>query len=286
MLMKLMSGTGLLYIRKIRETYRKPMSLVKSLVIPAVWLSILFIIYQGHKASLAYVGGEYTSGSMGAEDLTNVNEAFRLAYNKAISLCVAQLPIFFACYSNVFVGAGITSELGSGVIERFCVTPVSRFALLLGPVLCNVTVNLAHIILFVLGSYWFFGFRTSLIGLALLLTLIGLLVTTISAFSNAVGLITKHVNKFMPIMRLILFLMIMLLLAPILIPALMPNSLDSPWLTIILSKNPLLLLSNIASCLVMEEILTINVGYAFLIMISLTLITLYWGTKAFAKAVI
>ena len=283
--MKLMSGTGLLYLRKIREMYRRPMSIVKSLVIPAVWLSILFIIYQGHKASLAYVEGEYASGSMSAEDLTNVSEAFRLAYNQAISLCVARLPIFFACYSNVFVGAVITSELSSGVIERFCVTPVSRFALLLGPVLCNVTANLVHTILFVLGSYWIFGFRTSLVGLALLLTLMSLLVTTISAFSNAVGLITKQVNKFMPIMRFILFLMTMLLLAPILIPALMPNSLDSPWLTIIFSKNPLLLLSNIASCLVMEEILTTNVGYTFLIMISLTLVTLYWATKAFAKAV-
>src|SRR6185503_7356449 len=58
------------------------------------------------------------------------------AYNVFVPGLLIQLGLFGASG----VGFGLISELREGVIERFRVTPVSRFALLLGRALRDVMV--------------------------------------------------------------------------------------------------------------------------------------------------
>ena len=53
---------------------------------------------------------------------------------------VPGLLIQLALFGTLFVGFGLIAELRAGVVERMRVTPVSRFAMLLGRTLRDVSI--------------------------------------------------------------------------------------------------------------------------------------------------
>lgn len=251
---KLFSDINLLYMRKVQETRRNPVFILMGISMPILYLGLFAPLLKNLALSKGFPSD-------------NVLDIF----------VPGMLPII-AFSGGIFAGFSIIDELKSGVIERLRVTPASRFALLAGPVFRDVSTTLAQVVLFLLIALPF-GFRASLEGSLILLVLIALLATISSSFSNAMGLITKADEKFAPIVHSI-NLPILLLSG-----VLLPMSLAPSWLQIVARFNPVYYVVEAARHLAAGELMHTTVMHAFLIMVPLSFITLWWATKAFNKAV-
>src|SRR5215468_7423373 len=104
-------------------------------------------------------------------------------YNVFVPGLLIQLGLFGASG----VGFGLIAELRGGVIERMRVTPVSRFALLLGRTLRDIVIMLTQaFVLIVLALP--FGLSIHPIGIFLMLALLALLGLMMVPVSYAVAL--------------------------------------------------------------------------------------------------
>ncbi len=118
------------------------------------------------------------------------------------------------------------------MIERFRVTPASRLALLLGPLVSGiVSMFIFDLILLVVGVA--FGFHVHVPGLLVLAILLALFYLTMAAFSTAVALLTKEITGFAAIVNGIN--LPLLLLAGVLLPI----SLGPGWMSVLAHFNPL-----------------------------------------------
>lgn len=245
---------NLMFMRKLVETRRNPIFMSMSLTTPILYLGLFAPLLKGLSASQAF-------------PTSNV-----------LTIFVPGMLALIAFGGGLFVGFGIIDELRSGVIERFRVTPVSRFSILAGMVLQNVVVTLISSLFFV-GIALPFGFRIHVVGLGVLLVLLALLVATTSSFSYALGLITKSEDKLAPITHGIN--MPLTLLSGMMLPmSLAPN-----WLKTIAHFNPIYYVVEAARHLTVGELTDISVLYAFLSMISVTTFVMWWATRVFNKAV-
>src|SRR5579864_5671517 len=103
------------------------------------------------------------------------------AYNVFVPGLLIQLGLFGASG----VGFGLIAELRAGVIERFRVTPVSRFALLLGRALRDIlTLVVQSLILLLLAIP--FGLQPTVSGVFVMLGLVALIGLGMSSLSYAV----------------------------------------------------------------------------------------------------
>lgn len=244
----------LLFIRKLTETRRNPVFMFMSLTTPIMYLALFAPLLK----SLAF------------------SKAFPT--DNILTVFVPGMLTLVAFGGGLFVGFGIIDELRNGVIERFRVTPISRFSILAGMVLQDVAVNLTSSLFFVLIALPF-GFRINIVGLIALVVLLGLLIATTSSFSYAVGLITKSEDKLAPITHGIN--MPLTLLSGMMLPM----SLAPAWLRTIAHFNPLYYVVEAARHLTVGELTHASVGYAFLFMISVTCFVMWWSTRVFSKAV-
>ncbi|MCX5215049.1 ABC transporter permease [Kitasatospora sp. NBC_00240] len=113
--MKTLRDTWLVFQRHMLLMVRSPLSIVLGVAQPVVYLALFAPLL---KPALA---------SMGAGSMT---DAYRIY--------VPGMLVALALGGGLYVGFGLLAELGSGVIERARVTPISRVALLLGRALRDV----------------------------------------------------------------------------------------------------------------------------------------------------
>ncbi len=150
------------------------------------------------------------------------------AYNVFVPGLLIQLGLFGASG----VGFGLIAELRAGVIERFRVTPVSRFALLLGRALRDIlTLVVQSLILLVLAIP--FGLKPTVSGVFVMLGLVALIGLGMSSLAYAAALALKSEDLYAP---LIFTLSLPLLL---LSGVLLPLQLAPQWLQHIAQANPL-----------------------------------------------
>lgn len=244
----------LLYKRKLLETLRNPIYILMSTLTPIIYL-VLF------SPLLKKLGGGpgFPTG--------NVLDVF-----------VPGLLVIVAFMNGLFVGYGVIDEIRGGVIERFCVSPTSRFALLAGPVLRDMTNVIVIVCIFTLVAIPF-GFHLHIYGWLVLLVLIALLIITTSSFGYALGLTFKNEDRLSPIVQGVNL--------PILLLSgmLLPMELAPKWLQVIAHINPVYYVVEAARVLTAGHIDNAKVGYAFLFMVPLTIITVIWASRAFRKIV-
>ena len=150
------------------------------------------------------------------------------AYNVFVPGLLIQLGLFGASG----VGFGLIAELRAGVIERFRVTPVSRFALLLGRALRDIlTLVVQSLILLLLAIP--FGLKPTVSGVFVMLGLVALIGLGMSSLAYAAALALKSEDSYAP---LIFTLSLPLLL---LSGVLLPLQLAPQWLQHIAQANPL-----------------------------------------------
>ena len=175
-------------------------------------------------------------------------------------------------------GFGTIFELRAGVIERFRVTPTSRLAILLGPILASMTLMFVFdAVLVAVGAA--FGFHVHWLGLAVLAVLLGLLMMTMAAFSIATALITKEISGFAAIINGIN--LPVLLLAGVLLPI----SLGPLWMRVLAHFNPLYYLVAASRPLAAGRFSGHEVWQAFAVLVPLCALVLAWATRVFRRAV-
>jgi ABC-2 type transport system permease protein len=169
-------------------------------------------------------------------------------------------------------------ELQSGVIERFRVTPASRFAILMGPILSGLVMMMAFdLVVIAVGTA--FGFDVNVGGLLVLAVLLAVLMIMMAAFSIATALITKDISSFAAVINGIN--LPVLLLAGVLLPI----SLGPLWMRVLAHFNPLYYLVEASRSLAFGSFGTAAVWQAFAVLVPLCGLVLLWATRVFQRAV-
>src|SRR5258708_18116133 len=148
--MKLVRDTWLLFSWSVAATLRNPTWAIIGLFQPLCYLLLFGPLLQ----SLSNVPGFPPGGAQ--------------------TVFTPGVMIMMGIFSTAFVGFGLISEIRSGFIERLRITPLSRLALALGRILCDVVLLLVQaLLLFLLASP--LCLRPNLVGLLLVLGLLVLL---------------------------------------------------------------------------------------------------------------
>jgi len=205
--MKALRDTMLIYRRSMTLTLRQPVWIIMGILQPILYL-VLFgpLLEASTKAA-----GAGTS-----------------AFNWFIPGLLVQTAVF----GGAFVGFGLVAELRYGVVERMRVTPMSRFAMLLGRSLRDVTILVGQGLLMI-GLAIPFGLNLDPAGAAVTIALLALIGLVTAPLSYTAALVLKSEDALAPVVQGIA--LPLLLLSGILLPmALAPD-----WLRFIASLNPL-----------------------------------------------
>jgi ABC-2 type transport system permease protein len=112
-----------------------------------------------------------------------------------LDLFLPGILALLAFASGTSMGFGTIFELQFGVIERFRVTPASRFAILMGPILSGLTMMFVFdAVVVAIGAG--LGFHIDWLGLVVIAVLLALLAIAMGAFSIATALNRKEISSF------------------------------------------------------------------------------------------
>jgi ABC-2 type transport system permease protein len=195
-----------------------------------------------------------------------------------LQLFLPGILALLAFASGSSAGFGTIFDLQSGLIERFRVTPASRFAILIGPILSGlVMMTVFDAVVVTVG--WGFGFGVHWLGLGVLAVLLWLLAAMMAAFSTATALVTKDISSFAAVINGIN--LPILLLAGVLLPI----SLGPLWLRVLAHLNPLYYLVVASRALAVGHLGNPAVWQAFAVLVPLCGLVLAWATRVFRQAV-
>ncbi len=251
--MKVVRDTALLFHRYTIQMLRNPVWLFVGFSTPLLYL-VLFTPLLKH-----FSGPQVTSSSV-------------------IDLFLPGILALLAFASGAAGGFGTIFELQSGVIERFRVTPASRFAILMGPLFSGMLMMFVFDAVVVAAAAGF-GFSLNWGGLCVLVVLLGLLMVTMSAFSVATALVTKDISSFAAIINGLN--LPVLLLAGVLLPI----SLGPTWMQVLAHFNPLYYAVEGARALAAGAYSNPAVWQAFAVLVPLCIVVVTWATGVFRRAV-
>jgi ABC-2 type transport system permease protein len=244
---------GLFFRRKLFETLRQPVWIITGLTTPVLYLALFEPLLRSLAGGPAFPPGH------------------------VLDVFVPGIMVLIAFGAGMGAGWPVIWELDSGVIERFRVTPASRFALLLGTVLRDIVMFVVPgVVVIVIASV--LGFHDHWAGLVLLLVLLSLLTAACSATSSALGLKLKQIGSLAAVVTGVQ--LPLTLLAGILLPL----SLGPVWLRVLGHFNPMYYAVQAARSLAAGSVLTGTVGVGFGVTGVIAAVTLYWGTRAYQRA--
>jgi ABC-2 type transport system permease protein len=191
---------------------------------------------------------------------------------------VPGLLVLLAIFGGLFQGFGLIAELRAGVIERSRVTPISRFALLLGRSLRDVVSLVAQAVIITLLSL-LFGLRVHIGDLLLAYVLLGFIALMTSAVSYAVALKVKSEDALAPVMNTVA--QPVLLLSGILLPL----TFAPLWLRRVADWNPFSWAVEGSRALFDGDLGNAKVWQGLVISAALTVLAVLWAAREFARSV-
>jgi ABC-2 type transport system permease protein len=245
---------GLLTFRRIQAAMRNPVFLFMGVVIPLIYLAFFTPLLE----TMA------SNGTLGSRNV--------------LTLFVPGMLPIIAFSTGLFTGFQMIDEVRTGVLERFRVTPARRFSILSGHVFFDTCSVLFQCTLFILIALPF-GFRASFAGMLVLYPLLALLTLITSSFGNALGVILKSEEQYAPLVHGI-NLPVLLLSGTLLPMSLAPN-----WLKMVAHFNPVYYVVEASRTLALGNIASLEVLYAFLALIPLSLLSLSWAANVFKRVV-
>jgi len=250
--MKTLRDTGLLFRRKMMETLRNPIYIIMSLLSPVLYL----VLFSPLLSKLTSLPG--------------------LAAGNVMNVFIPGLLVIVSFSNGLFVGYNMIDEVRNGVVERFRVTPTSRFAILAGRVLRDMVNTLIIVNFFTLIAIPF-GFQVHLLGYVLFQLILCMVLVTTSSFGNAIGLILKDEDRLSPVIQGINL--------PILLLSgmLLPMELAPKWLNNIAHLNPAYYAVEAGRVLVAGQVFNFKVGEAFIFLPLLTILMVTWATSVFNR---
>lgn len=249
----MLKETFFLFKRKILATLRQPVWIVMSLSMPLLLIALF-------------------------APLTANASGVKLSTAQVLSGFVPGILTLIAFSAGLGGGWDLILDLKAGVIERFRVTSARRFSMLLGNILHDMLMFLAPAAIILLISFCF-GFTIHFGGLMVLLVLLCLLTAVCSAFSAAIALLVKEMGSLAAVMQGLQ--MPLMLLSGMMLPL----SLGPKWLQTLGHINPLYYTVEASRLLSTGSILVANVYIAFAVIVPLTVITVWWATRVYKKAV-
>jgi ABC-2 type transport system permease protein len=252
--MKTLTDLRLLFMRPFIQYMRNPMFLFVNLATPIMYL-VLFMPLLKKLSGPGF----------------NSNDVVQIFLPGIIALLFAMAGLF-SVYPTIF-------DLKKGLIERFRVTPASRFALLMGPILMWDAWTLISSAVIVALSV-LFGFHIHIVGLLLFAVLLVFMLTIFAAWATAIAIIMK--GEIQSISGIVSGLNLPILL---LAGVMLPLSLAPSWMRVIAHINPLYYVVEAGRDLANGHIATHNVGIAFAVITPLTVLVLWWATRVYQKAV-
>jgi len=244
---------GLFFRRKMLESLRQPAWIVMGLTTPLLYLALFTPLLN------ALAGGPgFPKGHV-------------------LDVFVPGILVLIAFGAGMGAGWTVIWELDTGVIERLRVTPASRLALLLGTVIRDIVMFLVPgVVVIAVGSVA--GFHAHPAGLVVLLALLSLLTAACSATSSALGLALRQIGSLAAVVTGAQ--LPLTLLAGILLPL----SLGPAWLRVLGHLNPMYYAVQAARDLAAGTIAAAAVGVGFLITGAAAALALWWGTRAYQRA--
>jgi ABC-2 type transport system permease protein len=252
--MKTITDTGLLFRRFQLQMLRNPVWLVVGFSTPILYLAFFTPL------------------------LKHLTGAQALPTGSILEIFLPGILALLAFASGLSGGFNTVFELQAGVIERFRVTPASRLAILMGPILSGLLMMMIFDAVVVTVGVGF-GFRVHIGGLAVLAVLLAVLMITMAAFSVSTALVTKEINSFAAIINGIQ--LPLLLLAGVLLPI----SLGPTWMRVLAHFDPLYYGVEASRLLAVGTIASRQVLEAFAVLLPLCALSLAWATKVFHRAV-
>jgi ABC-2 type transport system permease protein len=250
--MKTIRDTWLIYRRSLTLTLRQPVWVIMGLFQPILYLLLFGPLLEGATS---------TAGAPG----------------NAFNWFIPGLLILTAFFSAAFAGFGLVAELRYGVVERMRVTPMSRFAMLAGRSLRDVTILLVQAALLVLVAIPF-GLEIDPLGAALTLVIVALVGLTFSLLSYTLGLVFKSEDALAPVAQAIA--LPLLLLSGIMLPM----TLAPDWLRTLSTLNPLTHAVDAARALFNGMWGDPQIAVGGTVMGVLTVLALWVASRAFARA--
>jgi ABC-2 type transport system permease protein len=245
---------GLLFQRSLTQLLRNPVWVAVGFSTPILYLALFTPLLK------------HLAGSGG------------LPTGNVLDLFLPGILSLLAFASGIGLGFSTIFELKAGVIERFRVTPASRFAILIGPVLAGLVMMVVFDSVVVAAGFGF-GFAVHWAGLAVLAVLLALLMVTVAAFSIATALLTRDISGFAAIVNGLN--LPVLLLAGVLLPI----SLGPAWMRVLAHVNPLYYLVEASRVLASGTLSGTAVGQAFAVLGPLCALVLAWATRVLRTAV-
>lgn len=199
-------------------------------------------------------------------------------YKQAYQIYIPGLLVILVLLGGFFTGFGLLAELQTGVIERSRVTPISRFALLLGRALSEVVTLICQAIIITALSIPF-GLTVPIGDLVLAYVLLILMGLMAASVSYAVALLIRSPAALGPIINVVS--QPLALLSGVLLPlALAPH-----WLLSIAHWNPFYWATNGIRALFTGDIADNSVWEGGLILAVLAALSVVWSTRLFAHRV-
>ena len=250
---KTVNDTLLLTQRRLVQTLRNPLWLAVSFSTPVLYLALFTPLLKGISP------GHPSNGQV-------------------LGIFLPGILALLAFVNGSTMGFSTIFELQSGLIERLRVTPASRLAILLGPILAGmIGMFVFDGVVLIVG--WAFGYHIHWVGLLVLAVLVALLQIMFAAFSIAIALVAKEISSFAALINGIN--LPLLLLAGVLLPI----SFGPLWLRVLAHINPLYYLVEASRSLGRGAISTSQVGLGFAVLVPLTGLSLMWATGVFRRAV-
>jgi ABC-2 type transport system permease protein len=189
MLVRVARDTWLVFQRAMGQTVRTPVLIAVTLGQPLVFL---------------FLYGPLLKNSLRG-----------IAAGEVFNIYIPGLMVQLVLFSSLFAGFSLTAELNRGVIERFQVTPVSRFSLLLGRTLRDAVVLVAPCALVVVLAIPL-GLRVRPAELIALLAIMVLFTLALAPVSYGLALALKRDEVLGPLVNMVS--MLLMFLSGILIP--------------------------------------------------------------------
>ncbi|MGZ9277163.1 MAG: ABC transporter permease, partial [Candidatus Limnocylindrales bacterium] len=199
------------------------------------------------------------------------------ATGSAFNWFVPGLLIMTGFFAAAFAGFGLVAELRYGVVERMRVTPMSRFAMLAGRALRDVTILMGQAILLIAVAIPL-GLELVPSGAALTLVIVALVGLSFALLSYTLALVFKSEDALAPVVQGLA--LPLLLLSGIFLPM----TLAPDWLRTLSSINPLTHAVDAARALFngMWDDPQVVVGAT--IMVILAAAALFVASRAFSRA--
>lgn len=250
--MRLMRDTWLLFAYHAQRTLRNPVWVVFGLFQPVLWLLLFAPLLDG----LAGAPGLPPDGVLAA--------------------FTPGVLVMLALFGSAYVGFGLVADLRAGVLERLAVTPASRLALVLGPVLRDA-VALVVQASFLLLTAWALGLRADPVGVVAALGLVLLIGLLTASCSYAIALAVRDENGLSATLNFAM--MPLLLLSGIILPL----TLAPGWLRGLAAANPFSHVVDAARALFVGALADPTVARGFAVTAVLAVLALAWAARSFRQ---